>query len=384
MNYVIVGNGVAGTEAALTIRKIDPQGEITIVSASKNPLYYRPKLIDYLAGAVQVPGVIIYKDDYYRERSIRLMLDTVVTTIDPIAHRVTSNQGRSLTYDRLLLATGADCFLPPFTGRETAGVFTVRGISDCDAIRSYVSGIERIAVIGGGLLGLETAYALKTLGKQIIVIETSQWLLHRQLDQEGGAILQNLLEDKGLSFVLNDTVGAIEAQQGHVSGISLKSGRQLEVQAVVVSAGIRGRDSLARQIGAQINKGIVVDDHLQTTVKDVYAAGDPVEHRGRLYGLWPAAKEQGAAAGSNMAGKTLAYTGAALSSNLKITGIDMYSVGDYNSPSDDIIFSQQAETYKKYLIHGGRLAAAMVIGDAKEAKLASLVYQGKAPLSELN
>jgi nitrite reductase (NADH) large subunit len=197
-------------------------------------------------------------------------------------------------------------------------------------------------------------------------------------------ILQQLLENKGLHFILNDTLSAIDAQEGKVSGISMKSGQRLDVQTVIVSAGIRGRDSLARQIGAQIDKGIVVNDAMQTTVQDVFAAGDPVEHRGMLYGIWPAAKEQGAAAGSNMAGKPLAYTSTFLSSNLKITGIDVYSAGDYNSPSDDLIYSIQAGSYKKYLIQGSKLAAAMVIGDAQEAKLASLVYQGKAALPELS
>jgi nitrite reductase (NADH) large subunit len=384
MKYVIIGNGVAGTEAALTISKIDPQGEIVILSQSKTPLYYRPKLIDYLAGTAQLSEILIYKEDHYRNHNIQLMLDTVVTAIDPIKHLTTDSRGNQLSYDRLLLATGAACYLPPVPGHETPGVFTVRGLSDCDAIRDYVIDLERIAVVGGGLLGLETAYALKTLGKQVTVIEVNKWLLSRQLDQEGGVLLQRLLENKGLQFILNDTLSSIDEQQGRVSGISLKSGRSLNVQAVIVSAGIRGRDSLARQIGAQIQKGIVVDDAMQTTVKDIYAAGDPVEHRGMTYGIWPAAKEQGMAAGSNMAGKPFAYTGTFLSSNLKITGISVYSAGDYRSPSDDLIFSMQAEIYKKYLISGSKLAAAMVVGDAQEAKLASLVYQGKAPLSELN
>jgi nitrite reductase (NADH) large subunit len=384
MKYVIIGNGVAGMEAALTIRKIDSQGEIIILSKSKVPFYYRPKLINYLAGTVNLSGITIYKEEFYCEHNIQVMLDTVVTNIDPIAHQVIDNRGNKLAYDRLLLATGADCFLPPFPGGETAGVFTVRGISDCDAILNYVRHRERIAVVGGGLLGLETAYALKTLGKQVTVIEVNQWLLSRQLDREGGELLKQLLENKGLQFILKDTLSAIDAHEGQVSGISMKSGQRLDVQAVIVSAGIRGRDSLARQIGAQINKGIVVDDAMQTTVPDVFAAGDPIEHRGMLYGIWPAAKEQGAAAGNNMAGKPLAYTGTFLSSNLKITGIDVYSAGDYNSPSDDLIYSIQAGIYKKYLIQGSKLAAAMVVGDAQEAKLASLVYQGKAPLDELS
>lgn len=383
MKYVIIGNGVAGTEAALSIRKIDHDGEITIISSAGSPLYYRPKLIDYLAGTIQIPGITIYKEDHYRDRDIRLMLDTPVTMIDPVAHRVVTDKNRSLAYDRLLLATGADCFLPPFPGREITGVFTVREIPDCDAILNYVTYVNRIAVIGGGLLGLETAYALQTLGKQVTVIEVSKWLLHRQLDQEGGTLLKRLLEEKGLSFILNDTVDSIESVNSRVSGVRLKSGLRIDTQAVIVSAGIRGRDSLARQIGALVNRGIVVDDQMRTTVKDVFAAGDPVEYRGALFGIWPAAKEQGIVAGSNMAGKTVVYSGTALANSLKITGIDVYSAGDYNAPSDDLIFSMQAQIYKKYLLNGGRLAAAMVIGDAGEAKLASLVYQGKAPVTDL-
>jgi nitrite reductase (NADH) large subunit len=240
-----------------------------------------------------------------------------------------------------------------------------------------------VAVIGGGLLGLETAHALNMLGKKVTVIEMSHWLLHRQLDKEGGTILQQLLETKGLSFILGDTVASIEAPQGQVTGIRMKSGRQLDLQAVIVSAGIKGRDHLARQIGAQINKGIVVDDTMRTSVADIYAAGDPIEHRGRLYGLWPAAKEQGAAAGSNMAGQPLTYTGSALSSNLKITGIDLYSAGNIDSPSDETISSQLNGTYEKYLIKDVKLIAAIVIGDAGTVKLASMVFQGKAPVSDL-
>jgi nitrite reductase (NADH) large subunit len=384
MKYVIIGNGVAGTEAALTIRKIDAQGEIIVISKSKVPFYYRPKLIDYLAGTASLSGITIYKEAHYREHNIQVMLDAAVTHIDPIRHKVLDSCGNEQVYDRLLLATGADCFLPPVPGRDTAGVFTVRGIGDCDAILNYVSKKERIAVVGGGLLGLETAYALKMLGKQVSVIEVNEWLLSRQLDREGGELLQRLLENKGLQFILNDTLSLINESEGQVSGIRLKSGRILDVQAVIISAGIRGRDSLARQIGAQIQKGIVVDDAMQTTVPDIFAAGDPIEHKGMLYGIWPAAKEQGAVAGSNMAGKSISYDGTFLSSNLKITGIDVYSAGDYNSPSDDLIYSIQANIYKKYLIQESKLAAAMVIGDAKEAKLASLVYQGKAPLAELS
>lgn len=384
MRYLIIGNGVAGAEAATTIRKLDRDGEVVMVSAGKHPLYYRPKLIDYLAGAVDISGIVIYKEAYYHERAIELQLDVRATGIDVDAHRVFTSRGGILEYDRLLLATGADCFLPPFPGRETTGVFTVRGVADCDAIRNYVGSFQRVAVVGGGLLGLEVAYALARLGKQTTVIEHSRWLLHRQLDQEGAALLQRLLEEKGLSFITGDTVARIDSHDGRVSGVTLVSGRRLDVHAVVISAGIRGRDQLARLIGAEINRGIVVDDHMLTSIKDVYAAGDPVEHRGALYGVWPAAKEQGAVAGSAMAGKPVSYAGGGLSTNLKITGIDLYSAGDYTSPSDDLMFSMQAEIYRKYLIKDGRLAAAMVIGDAREAKLASLVYQGKAPLSELN
>ncbi len=298
---MIVGNGVAGTEAAISIRKNDSDGDITIISESENPFYYRPKLIDYLAGEVSLPQFTIYRNEFYEKKNINNMLGTRIAKIIPDENVVVSENGTKYGYDKLLIATGADCFIPRMDGVNKTGVFDFRGVKDADSIREYCKDAMDVAVIGGGLLGLETAHSLTKRGNKVTVIEVFDRLLPRQLDNEAAALLRRLLEEKGLSFVLPASVVAIEGKT-KVENVILKSGQRIKTGAVIICAGIRGRIELAREADIKIDKGIVVNDCMQTSIENIYSAGDPAEHNGRLYGLWPAAKEQGRIAGLNMAG----------------------------------------------------------------------------------
>ena len=381
MKYLIIGNGVAGTEAALAIRKNDSDGEITIISQSKHLFYYRPKLIDYLADEVSLDKFTIYQNGFYERMNIRNVLGTEIVKIISDENCVIFQDGTRYGYDKLLLATGADCFVPPINGVEKKGVLTFRGVVDADNIKEYCKDITDIVAIGGGLLGLETAYSLRKLGKKVTVIEVFDRLLPKQLDYEGAALLRGLLEEKGLSFVFPDMVVAIEGED-KVENVTLKSGGQIRTDAVVISAGIRGRDMLAKEAGIKIKKGIVVNDNMQTSVENIYCAGDPIEHNGKLYGLWPAAKEQGKIAGLSMAGIATRYTGTTLSCTLKVTGIDLCSAGDIDHRDGEVLSSKNSGVYRKFILKNDKPIGAIVIGDPQAIRVVSDVFEGKAPPEE--
>lgn len=381
MKYLIIGNGVAGTEAALTIRKNDPQGEVTIVSRSEHLFYYRPRLIEYLAGEVTLDSFTIYKEDFYRKMNVKNVLGTDVVRIDREKSSVIDEDGTEYAYDRLLLATGATCFVPKIEGRDKTGVFSLRCVRDADKIKEYCNHKTKAVVIGGGLQGLEVANSLAKLGLKVTCVEVFDQLLPRQLDEEGAMLLQTLLEKKGLSFVFPDSAASIRGE-GKVESVALKSGKELPADVVVLCAGIRGRDELARQAGLNVKKGIVVNDRMQTSVYNIYAAGDPIEHRGRLYGLWPPAKEQGKAAGLNMAGVATIYEGTVLSSTLKVTGIDLYSAGDFNSQEGRVLRSNDQGVYKKFIFDNDRPVGAIVLGDAQVIQVASQVFEGKEEMEK--
>jgi nitrite reductase (NADH) large subunit len=381
MKYLIIGNGVAGVEAALAIRKNDPQGEVTIVSRSEHLFYYRPRLIEYLAGEVTLDSFTIYKDDFYQKMNIKNVPGTEVVKIDPEKNTAIAQDGTEYTYDKLLLATGATCFVPKIEGKDKTGVFSLRCVGDADKIREYCNHKTKAVVIGGGLQGLEVANSLAKLGLKVTCVEVFDRLLPRQLDNEGAGLLQALLEKKGLSFVFPDSAASIRGD-GKVESVALKSGEELPSDVVMVCAGIRGRDGLARESGLSVKKGIVVNDRMQASVYNIYAAGDPVEHRGRLYGLWPAAKEQGKAAGLNMAGVATRYQGTVLSSTLKVTGIDLYSAGDFGSKEGQVLRSNHDGVYKKFVFDDDRPIGAIVLGDPQAIETASKVFEGKADVEE--
>ncbi len=381
MNYLIIGNGIAGTEAAVTIRKNDSEGDITIVSESNHLFYYRPALIEYLSDKTTVEKITLYKEDFYRKNSITCLLGTKIVKIAPGEKAVYDTAGKKYAYDRLLIATGALPSLPPFAGSDLKGVFTLRGITDADGIKSYCKNAEEIVVMGGGLLGLETASSLASTGNKVTVIEFFEWLLPRQLDREGGKILQGMLEERGLRFVLGDSVDSVTGN-GAVESVKLKSGREIKAGAVIVSAGIKGRSELAVDAGLTVNKGIVVDDYLRTSAEDIYAAGDPVEHAGCLYGIYPAARDQGRIAGLNMAGVKTGYMKTMMSNVLKVSGIDLYSAGDFNAADAQAHTCSIDSGYTKFLIRDNPIAA-IVLGDASAVKIAQKVMEGKAHPDEL-
>lgn len=376
--YLIIGNGVAGTTAAESIRKIDKSGRITIVTEEELSFYYRIRLNEYISSDIGKDALMAKRASWYDQNNIGLMLNTRVTGIDPDKRQVATEKGDTIHYDKLLIATGSRSFIPPINGSQIKGVFAVRDIRDAERIMEYSRNVKEAVVIGGGLLGLEAANALRKMGKNVTVVEFASRLLPRQLDVEGAKRLQKIMERMGFSFRLDAKTEEIVGDEA-VSAVRLAGGETLPARMVIISAGVRPNMELARAIGLACDKGIKINDHLNTSRPDIYAAGDCAEFNGMPYGIWPAAMEQGKIAGANMAGVDMPYTGTTMANSLKVVGIDLASAGDIDADNKkDSKVLMDENTYKKIVLDNGRIVGCIMLGDTKAfAKITRLISSQK-------
>jgi nitrite reductase (NADH) large subunit len=364
-NYIIIGNGVAGTTAAENIRKIDKRGDIRIITDEDIVFYYRIRLNEYISGDITEQDLLAKKQGWYKETGIELILKTSITTGDPLKKIVISEDNKKIPYDKLLIATGSRSFIPPIKGSEKSGVFTLRHIKDARDIIKHATDIEKVVIIGGGLLGLEAGNAIRRLGKKITVVEFFPRLLPRQLDVEGAKRLQAIMEGMGFTFRLGAKTQEI-AGTDMVNWVHLEGGEILPARMVLISAGVRPNMDLAGPLGLDTEKGIKVDERLRTNQADIYAAGDVAEFRGMPYGIWPAAMEQGKIAGNNMGGGDMVYAGTTMANTLKVVGIDLASAGDIDAENkrESRIVSDK-EIYKKIVLDNNRIIGCIMLGDTK-------------------
>lgn len=380
--YVIVGNGVAGITAAQTIVRADPSAEMHVFGAEPYPYYRRPRLWEFIAGQTEQEALYFRPPEWYAERGIHLRLGVRATSLDPAAHRLALSDGSTAEYDRLLLATGGRPFVPPFEGADKEGVFTLRTLDDALAIKTYARDVRSAAVIGGGLLGLETARALLSLRLDVSVIEYSPHLLPRQLDAEGARVLQSLLEAMGLHILTNAATETIVGD-GHATGVRLGDGRVVDGGLALISTGIRSRVELAREAGLEVNRGVVVNEQLQTSVEDVFAAGDAAEFEGRVYGIIPAATEQAQVAAANMVMPGSAtYSGTILSNTLKIAGVDLTCLGEATATGDEFVILRKVDAasgvYRRLTLRDGKIVGAILLGDTQSVRpVKQLIASGR-------
>ena len=362
-NYLIIGNGVAGTTAAEGIRKLDKEGKITIITEEGLPFYYRLRLNEYLAGDIDEQSLVAKDDQWYKDRAIDLVLNTRIVGADPGKKLVMAENNLTFPYDRLLIATGSHSFVPPITGSEKTGVFALRSVMDARNISSHVKDIADVVLIGGGLLGLEAGNALRKLGKKVTVVEFFPRLLPRQLDLDGAKRLQDIMEEMGFSFRLGAKTSEITGED-KVTGVMLEGGEHLPAGMVIISAGVRPNMDLADPLGLHIDKGIHVDERLNTNQENIFAAGDVAEFRGMPYGIWPAAMEQGKIAGNVMAGGDADYQGTTMANTLKVVGIDLASAGNIDAESEfESTVLTDENVYKKLVIDKGRIIGCIMLGD---------------------
>ena len=385
MKHVIVGNGVAGVTAAQGIVRADPEAEVHIFGAEPYPYYRRPLLWEFIAGQIEQDDLYFRPAAWYAERGIQLHLGVQVTALDPAAHRLTLADDSHVDYDCLLLATGGRSFIPPCEGTDKDGVFTLRTLDDALAIKAYARQASKALVIGGGLLGLETARALRTSGLDVTVVEFFPYLLPRQLDQEGAEVLQSLLKAQGLEVVTGATTQAV---LGEVCAdcIRLKDTRVIEGDLVLFSTGIRSEAKLAQAAGLEVKRGIVVDGHLQTSAEDVFAAGDAAEFEGRVYGIIPPAIDQARVAAVNMVTPGSAtYSGSMPATTLKVAGAELTSLGESVAEGDEYTHlrhtDQAAGQYRKLVLQDGRIVGAIFLNDPTRVRPATQLMEREVDVS---
>lgn len=363
MKIAIVGNGVAGITAAKFISEKAPGASITVFTDEEYNYYPRPLLDRLLSESITLDGMFPYNDEWYKKRGIRVSLGDNVAEIDTASKKIKAARSGTSDYDKLLLTTGASPFVPPIEGISSREVFTYRNISDVLKIRSFARDKKKAAVIGGGLLGLETAKALTERGMKVAVIEHNSRLLPRQLDEEGAALIKCCVEKMGIEVKLKANCCGIEAD------------------LFIAAAGVRPNTALANSCGVGVQKGITVDGNMRTSCPDVFAAGDCAEFNGTVYGIIPAALEQGLAAASNMADIPVEYKGTTFQATLKVVGIDVTSIGTVNPEGEGYESLSRKDdakgTYRKCVIKGGKLVGAIMIGEkAGVSSLVDIIKEG--------
>jgi nitrite reductase (NADH) large subunit len=370
---VVVGNGMAGIRCVEELLKLAPDMyDITVFGAEPHPNYNRILLSPVLAGEMTIADIVLNPLDWYRDKGINLHMGKRVDLIDRARRKVIASDGVETGYDRLLLATGSTPFIPPIPGKELPGVIGYRDIRDTDEMIATAQSHRHAVVIGGGLLGLEAANGLCLRGMDVTVVHLMPWLMERQLDKTASDMLQASLEAKGLKFLLEkQTEAFVRSESGRVGAIRFKDGLEIPADLVVVAAGIRPNVALAEAANLYCNRGIVVNDTLQTYDPRIYAVGECAAHRGIAYGLVAPLFDQAKVCANHLANIGIArYKGSVTSTKLKVTGIDLFSAGDFmgGEGTDDIVLHDPSGgVYKKLVLKNDTLVGAVLYGDTADA-----------------
>ncbi len=381
---IIIGGGIAGVSAAEAIHALQPSADITLISDEGNLPYFRMSLTRYLAGEVEREKLSLHDKQWYLQNHITILLKTHVDAIDPEAKQISLADGQKLSYDKLILASGAHPNVPPFPGKDLEGVQTLRTLEDADLIMNVARNHAKVVCIGGGLLGLEVAGAVARQGADVTVLEGLDWLLPRQLDAQASAILKEKIEDLGIKVIVPAMTKALHGD-GKVESVELADGQVLPADLVLISTGVSANLELAKSAGLAINRGVLVNEHMVTSNPDILAAGDLTEFHGRCYGLWMPAKNQGTIAGQNAAGKDANFSGDPPSTRLKVLGVDVFSIGQFSpsSEEDKLVAESKNGSYKSFLFSDGKMIGSILLGDASLAVKVKTAVDGKKDFSTI-
>lgn len=368
MKLVMVGNGMAGVRTLEELLKIAPdQYDIAVFGAEPHANYNRILLSPVLAGEMTLKEIMLNDVDWYAQNGIRLHLGRKVVKIDRAGRKVIAEDGTEESYDRLLLATGSNPFILPVPGTGLRGVITYRDIADTEAMIEASVRSRNAVVIGGGLLGLEAANGLKLRGMDVTVVHLMPWLMERQLDRTAARMLQHSLEQKGLKFLLEKQTAEIAGSEGRVSSLRFKDGEEIPADLVVMAVGIRPNMDLAKLAGLHCDRGVVVSDTMQTHDPRIYAVGECVAHRGCTYGLVAPLFEMAKVCATHLAEFGIGrYQGSITSTKLKVTGVDLFSAGNFTGGehSEEIVLHDAAGgVYKKLVIENDRIVGGVMVGD---------------------
>ncbi|MHC4048858.1 NAD(P)/FAD-dependent oxidoreductase [Bradyrhizobium sp. 25ACV] len=367
---VIVGNGMAAARLVDELAKT-ALGRYAVAVIGEEPrlAYNRVLLSSVLAGETGSHEIELRPADWWRHRGVTVRYGYRVTEIDTGRRELKIEGEESMEYSKLVLATGSTPLRLNLPGADLAGVHTFRDTRDVDLLLTLAAAKKRVVVVGGGLLGLEAAYGLAKAGAPVTLLHLMDRLMERQLDGPAADLLKTLVERKGIRILLNASTARIQGD-GHVEAVELADGSRIEADAVIFAAGIKPNVALAKDAGIAVNRGIVVNDLMQTASPDIFALGECAEHRGTCYGLVEPAYEQARVLARHLAGRPAAYQGSVVSTNLKVSGVSVFSAGDFmgGEGSESLVLTDRRRgTYKKLVIADGRLTGAVLIGDTVDA-----------------
>ena len=390
-NVVIIGNGIAGVTAAETIRKENSKVQITIVDREKYPVYYKPMLSKFIGQEKLPSSFFVRKETWYQENNIRLMSEyEVVDIIDEERNVYVKNEDKkeTLPYDKLIIAAGSYCFVPPIENNHLENVYTLRTYDDALRIKQVMKDLTKATVIGGGLLGLELAAQLHHAGMEVTVVEIMNRLLPLQLDQKGAEILEEGFDIERMQIYKGTGVKKMLGED-KVTGLETIDGDRIEADIVMISAGVRVDSKLAEMVGIQFDRAIIVNKHMQTSKDHIYACGDCVCFDGHNFAIWPEALSQGQVAGANVAGKNEAYEHFVPSTIFHALGLNIFSIGDTEVNEDqdgisELIFEdKKAEIYKRMNFKDEKIIGGILINDQRKAKHLIKGIKNEAILKEL-
>lgn len=367
---VIVGNGMAAARLVDELAKT-ALGRYAVAVIGEEPrlAYNRVLLSSVLAGETGSHEIELRPADWWRHRGVTVRYGYRVTEIDTGRRELKIAGEESMEYSKLVLAVGSTPLRLNVPGVDLAGVHTFRDTRDVDLLLTLAAAKKRVVVVGGGLLGLEAAYGLAKAGAPVTLLHLMDRLMERQLDGPAADLLKTLVERKGIRILLNASTARIHGER-HVEAVELADGSRIEADAVIFAAGIRPNIALAKEAGIAVNRGIVVNDEMQTASPDIYALGECAEHRGTCYGLVEPAYEQARVLARHLGGRPAAYQGSVVSTNLKVSGVSVFSAGDFmgGEGSESLVLTDRRRgTYKKLVIADGCLTGAVLIGDTADA-----------------
>lgn len=379
MEYVIIGNGVAAVGAVEGIREVDKTGPITIVSAEPYKAYGRPLISNLLSGKIGEKDIYYRGDDFYPSRGVSVFLGERAAAIEVEKKRIVLEGGGTVSFDRLLIATGGIPFVPPIKGGGGTGVYTFTTLDDAKMLEQIVGKVERTVVIGGGLIGLKAAESLHDRGIKVTVVELADRILSSAFDREAGDIVEKRLKEVGIKIILENSVKEVIRVKGRIKGVTLNDGEKRDCGAVVIAIGVIPNKALVEGTGIMTNRGVLTDEYLQTSVPGIYAAGDVAEAPDLLLGqkrvtpIWPNAYLQGRHAGMNMAGGKKAYQGGMAMNSIEFYGIPTVSMGLSNPPDEGYAVRRVSEPdkslYRKVVLKDHRLVGAVLVGRIERAGL---------------
>lgn len=388
MKLVVIGNGMAGMRTVEELLKIAPDFyDITVFGDEPYPNYNRIMLSPVLANEQTIDDIILNTREWYAENNIALYTNARINKIDRKSRVVYAEDGTSAEYDRLLIATGSKPFILPIPGADLQGVLGYRDIKDTNDMIATAKQYKHAVVIGGGLLGLEAANGLKIQGMDVTVVHKNEWLLERQLDKTAGKMLQRNLEAKGLKFLLKKDTEQLIGKEGRVNAVRFKDGQEIPADLVVMAVGIRPNYALAESAGIYCNRGIVVNDTMQTYDPRIYAVGECVSHRGISYGLVAPLFDMAKVCATHLANFGIGqYKGSVTSTKLKVTGIDLFSAGDFSGGDDTeeiVLHDAVGGVYKKLVIKNDKIIGSVLYGDTADGSWYFQLLRDQKPIHEI-